>query len=171
MRGGENLTKEEFDDRIHHFLIQLNKDTNNIETLNRLFEYYNRSHNIDTLEITLTAAFSVDPNITLDGILDLLYEEDDTTIGSENSELNNSFRSDNSFMSDNSDSTLNSNGGNRIKYKKRISKHRRTNKNKLKIKKTRKNIYRGGNIYTTTMEDTFLPNDDTEYLENWKSKQ
>jgi hypothetical protein len=89
MRGGEILDEQEFYTKIHEFLQEKGKDTDDMAVLNRLFNYYNRNHNIDRLLGALTITFNLVPQDTLNNILDEWDNIDDTTFLSEDNDLSN----------------------------------------------------------------------------------
>jgi len=83
MRGGENLTREQFNDELHTFLQSKNRDTDDAEVINRFFNYYERTHNLERVIGALELIFNLVPNSTLEEILNDWDNLDDTTFLSE----------------------------------------------------------------------------------------
>ena len=181
MRCGENLTREQFNDELHTFLQSKNRDTDDAEVINRFFNYYERTHNLERVIGALELIFNLVPNSTLEEILNDWDNLDDTTFLSEGHSidddeniLNQTFGSqssdseqfiDNLSIIETDGSVVRDIdepipiGGKRRRITKRKTNKKKTKKyNNRKTRKHRKRRYSGGaDNFRMTTENNISP--------------
>ena len=175
MRGGENLTRQEFEQHVRDIINQAEnineafKNTLTEDDIERLFTRYSGYNDINRIDNELRTVFATlssmpeeDRPQTISGLLDLLEEDADTSIEFSEYEPNDENMSTISSIEGNSDNDTNMSvdfvdsdtdnsllGGKRrtlAKKNKRTTNKRKTNKRKIKkSKKTRKHRKRRQN--------------------------